>query len=324
MRAGFESARISRGRDRRADGHGIDTPRAQEHPEATDRHRMSRDFLGDGVGVRQPFQIVLAMTCVAALGPVSRVCAQAPGPVTVKPEAPHASPAGPTPAPAVARAQPKYIVVPTGTRLPLILHNAVSTRSAHRGDPVYLETIFPILADGRIAIPAGSYVSGEITEAKRPGRIHGKGEIRIKLDELILPNGYEASFNATPTDVGSGGNERVTGKEGTIEGDSNKRGDVRTVAQTTVAGSTIGAIAGRSGEAAGLGAGIGAAAGLAAILLTRGPDARLPRGTTLDVILGRPLYLLASKIHFTSPGQASSLAGPSGRQRSRGVRIPFL
>ncbi|HVB36583.1 MAG TPA: hypothetical protein VND42_05025, partial [Candidatus Acidoferrales bacterium] len=104
---------------------------------------------------------------------------------------------------------PKYFTVPSGTRLPLVLHNAVSTRSARPGDPLYLETLFPIVIDSRILIPAGSYVSGEVTEVKRPGRIHGRGEIRIKLDNLILPNGYQASFNASPTDAGTGGNESV-------------------------------------------------------------------------------------------------------------------
>lgn len=210
----------------------------------------------------------------------------------------------------------KYIQVPTGTRLPLVLHNAISTRSAHAGDAVYLETLFPIVINERILIPAGSYVSGEVTETKRPGRVKGKGEIAIKLDNLILPNGYQAQFNAVPTDAGTGGNESV-GKEGTIQGDTNKSGDVNTVAQDTVVGAGIGGLAGRDIKGVGIGSGIGAAAGLATILLTRGPEAELPRGTTLDVVLNHPLYLLSAKINFTSPGQASTLAGPPNRQQSR-------
>ena len=34
------------------------------------------------------------------------------------------------------------IEVPTGTHIPLVLHNAISTRSARPGDPIYLETLF--------------------------------------------------------------------------------------------------------------------------------------------------------------------------------------
>jgi len=218
---------------------------------------------------------------------------------------------------------PKYFTVPSGTRLPLVLHNAVSTRSARPGDPLYLETLFPIVIDSRILIPAGSYVSGEVTEVKRPGRIHGRGEIRIKLDNLILPNGYQASFNASPTDAGTGGNESV-GKEGVIKGDSNKGADAGTVLETTAAGAGLGGIVGQSARGAGIGAGAGAAAGLLAVLLTRGPEAELPRGTTLDVIMNRPLYLLSSKANFTTPGQASTLAGPPNRepQRRAGI-VPY-
>lgn len=214
----------------------------------------------------------------------------------------------------------KYLQVPSGTVLPLVLHNAISTRSAKAGDPVFLETVFPILIGGKITIPAGSYVSGEVTEAKRAGRVKGRAEIRIKLDNLILPNGYQARFDAIPRDAGTGGNESV-GKEGTVQGDSNKASDANTVVQTTMAGAGIGAIASRTGRGALIGTGAGAAAGLAAVLLTRGPDATLPRGTTLDVSLNRPLYLLAEKINFTSPGQASALPGPPNREPRRNTGI---
>lgn len=247
------------------------------------------------------------------------------GPITVKAQAQQAALVNATAPnkdnPGAANATSgKYLQVPAGTVLPLVLHNAISTRSAKSGDPVFLETLFPILVGGKITIPAGSYVSGEVTEAKRAGRVKGRAEIRIKLNNLILPNGYQASFDAIPRDAGTGGNEAV-GKEGTVQGDTNKAGDANTVAQTTIAGAGIGAIAGRSGRAAGMGAGIGAAAGLAAVLFTRGPEAELPRGTTLDVSLNRPLYLLAEKIDFTSPGQASTLPGPPNRQPQRNTGI---
>lgn len=269
-----------------------------------------------------------ALTILAlAIAPV--LCAQSANPpaTAAQSAAPaNASPAQPSStaaSPAQAPPMPKYFEVPSGTRLPLVLHNAISTRSAQPGDPVYLETLFPIVINSRILIPAGSYVSGEVTEAKRPGRVHGRGEIKIKLDNLILPNGYQASFNASPTDAGTGGNESI-GKEGTIKGDSNKAGDAGTVLETTAAGAGIGGIAGRSAEGAGIGAGAGAAAGLLAVLLTRGPEAELPRGTTLDVVMNRPLYLLSSKANFTSPGQSSTLAGPPNRepQRRAGI-IPY-
>ncbi len=90
------------------------------------------------------------------------------------------------------------LIVPTGTRLPLVLHNAVTTRNARPGDPVYLETLFPVVIKDRILIPAGTYVQGEIQEAKRPGKVKRPGEIRMRLNSMILPNGYTVDFNAVP------------------------------------------------------------------------------------------------------------------------------
>ncbi|MGB8540301.1 MAG: hypothetical protein WCD49_01570 [Candidatus Acidiferrales bacterium] len=210
--------------------------------------------------------------------------------------------------------------VPAGTHIPLVLHNAISTRSARPGDPVYFETLFPVMIDGHVVIPAGSYVSGEVSESKRPGRVKGRGELMIRLKTLILPNAYMVNLNAVPSNAGTGGNE-TTNNEGKIIGDSNKGGDVGTVAKTTAAGAGIGAIAGRGAEGAGIGAGVGAAAGLLAVLLTRGPEAELPRGSTVEAVLDRSIVLDADKVQFTSPGQASTLAGPPNREPARS--IPF-
>lgn len=237
-------------------------------------------------------------------------------------QTPEASSAQPSPAPAaVAKARPETLTVPLGTRLPLILHNAVTTRNAKPGDPVYLETLFPIVIQNRILIPAGSYVQGEITEAKRPGKVKGTGEIRMRLNTMILPNGYTVDFNAVPTNAGTGGNE-ATDPEGNIHGDTDKGTDVGTVVKSTGIGAGIGAIAGRSASGAGIGAGAGAAVGLATVLLTRGPELELPRGTTVDVILDRTVYLDSSKITFTDPGHSSTMPGPGNREPTRS-RSPF-
>src|SRR4029077_8438727 len=127
----------------------------------------------------------------------------------------------PAASPAHASVVKAQIRIPTGTILPLVLHNGISTRSAKIGDPVYFETLFPVMIDGKVAIPAGSYVSGEVTESVRPGRVKGRGELMIKLNTLILPNAYMVNLNAAPKDASTGGNETVD-SEGRIRGDSDK------------------------------------------------------------------------------------------------------
>ena len=290
---------------------------------------------------RESFRCILRMICAIAILAVPAFAQQdAPAPSTPIP-APQEAQAAPAPqdkpasaakdpAPADTRAEANPVVkpraakvtVPAGTRLPLVLHNAVTSRSNKPGDPIYLETLFPVLVDSKVVIPAGTYVSGEITEAKRPGRVKGRGELMVRLNTLIFPNGYSASFNAIPTGAGTGDNDSVE-KEGKIKGDTNKSGDAGTIIKSTGAGAGIGAIAAQSAKGAGIGAGIGAAVGLATVLLTRGPELELPRGTTLDIMLDRPLYLDADRVQFDGPGQASTLAGPPNRKPVRSTSFPY-
>ncbi len=248
---------------------------------------------------------------------------QAPAPpaAVVPSSAPASGPAKPADAAPPANKTIAKIQVPSGTHIPLVLHNSISTRSARPGDPVYFETLFPIMIDGKVVIPAGSYVSGEVTESKRPGRVKGRGELMIKLTTLILPNAYMVNLNAVPGNAGTGGNE-TTDSEGRIIGDSEKGHDVGTIAKTTAAGAGIGGVATQSGRGVGIGAAAGAAAGLAAVLLTRGPDAEMPRGSTVEAVIDRSIYLDADKVQFTGPGQASALAGPPNREPVRN-RDPF-
>ncbi len=221
----------------------------------------------------------------------------------------------------VAATKPVMLTVPSGTKLPLVLHNSITTRNAKPGDPVYLETLFPIVINNKILMPAGSYVQGEIVSTKRPGKVKGVGEMQLRLNTMILPNGYTVNFNAIPSNAGTGGNESVD-SEGNIKGDTDKSTDAGTILKGTAIGAGIGGIASRSAGGAGIGAAAGAAVGLMTVLLTRGPELELPRGTTLDVVIDRAVLLDASFITFTDPGHASTLPGPANREPTRS-RSPF-
>jgi len=234
-----------------------------------------------------------------------------------QPEGPQTSapaPVAPAPPPATAQGagSNEKILVPAGTRIGVVLENGISTRSAKPGDSVYLQTSFPITQNNRIVIPVGSYLRGELIDSKRPGKIKGKGEFRLRLNTLILPNGYTVNLNAAPRSADSGGKETMD-SEGKVTGPGGKGKDAGTIAQTTAAGAGIGAIASRSAKGAGIGGGIGAAAGLAAVLLSRGPEAELPRGSTMDIVLERELSLDASQIQFTTLGHAPGVVQPPMR-----------
>jgi hypothetical protein len=253
-----------------------------------------------GSGVRRSLILIAASLTVS----ISCAAQQPEGPQTGAP---------PPVAPAPKAAPPQVgssdrITVPSGTRVGVVLQNGISTRSAKPGDSVYLQTSFPITQNNRIVIPVGSYLRGQLLESKRPGKVKGRGEFRLRLDTLILPNGYTVSLNAAPRSADSGGKETMD-SEGKVTGPGGKGKDAGTIAETTATGAGIGAIA-HGVKGLGIGAGIGAAAGLAAVLLTRGPEAELPRGSTLDVVLEHDLTLEGSQIQFTNLGQGPSITPP--------------
>ena len=220
------------------------------------------------------------------------------------------------------------IIVPRGIRVPLVLINSVSTKNSAAGDLVYLESVYPVVVNGRILIPTGTYVSGKVTSVKRPGRIKGKGELFLRFENMILPNGTIRDFTARVGALDGRSPEGFDREEGKITSESNKGGDAGTVAQTTVAGTSVGAIAGAVGGRAGMGIGIGAAAGaaagLATVLASRGPEAVLEKGTQLDMVLDRDLYFTEAEIAFDDPlRRPGGNAGPGpdpnrNRSNSRG------
>ena len=193
---------------------------------------------------------------------------------------------------------PESYTVEAGTRIPLALVNSVSTKHSAAGDRLYLQTAFPIVVSGRVVIPPGSYVLGTVTQVKRPGRAKGRGELYLRFDSLTLPNGLTRDFRARADAIDADG--KMDRKEGSIRSEGNKGGDARSIAETAATGASVGGITGAAtghpGVGLGAGAGAGAAAGLFAVLLARGPDLVLAKGTTVEMVLDRPLRFTAREL----------------------------
>jgi len=225
---------------------------------------------------------------------------------------------------------PNTVEVEPGTHILLSMINSISTRQAAVGDRIYLETAFPVLSGNRIVIPQGSWVTGTITHVKRPGRMKGRGELQVRFDSITLPNGISRSFRSDLGALDSRSGEKLNREKGTITGAGNKKGDTETIAGTattgTIIGSGIGAAAGGIARGAGIGAGAGAAAGLLGVLLSRGPDAMLTKGSTIEMVLDRPLRFETSDLHFSSaPPHATQSEGstpPVSSSRGWTPRIP--
>jgi type IV secretion system protein VirB10 len=223
----------------------------------------------------------------------------------------------------------KEFVVDTGTRIPLSLINSITTKHAAPGDRIYLETVFPILVGGKIVIPPGSYVAGTVTDVKRPGRLKGRGEIYLRFDSLTLPNGVTRDFRARVGGLDGRASEELDRTEGKIKSEGNKGGDVRTIGEAAGVGASVGAIsgsvAGHPGMGVGIGAAAGAAAGLMGVLLSRGPEAILAKGTTLEMVLDRPISFGENELDTSAMNNRRPIGDgpgpmPSQRSQSPGLR----
>jgi hypothetical protein len=211
-----------------------------------------------------------------------------PEPARPEPER-HAAPPEPSP----------EFVIPAGTRIPLSLRNTVDTKHSHEGDHIYLQVAMPVAANDRIVIPQGSFVNGTLTVSKAAGKVKGKGELFIRFDSLMLPNGITRDFHSRLGSADANARGQVDG-EGNVTGERDSRGDVPAVATGTAVGASVGGIAGSAAGhtlgGVGIGAAAGAGAGLASVLLSKGPDVVLPQGTTLEMILDRDLHYTLAEL----------------------------
>jgi len=227
---------------------------------------------------------------------------------------PEAKPEGQPPVPA---AEERVYTVPEGTKIPLQLINSVSTKTAAIGDRVYLQTAFPVLSGGRIVIPPGSYVTGTVTQVKRGGRVKGRAELYVRFDALTLPNGVTRDFRAAVHTLDASNPGRVDRTEGKVEGETNKSGDAVKVGEAAGWGTMVGGVATRTGKGAGIGAAAGAAAGLVGVMLTRGPDAILERGSTVEMILDRTLKFEEPELEGLPPAAGRPAVVPPGRDSQK-------
>ena len=221
-------------------------------------------------------------------------------------------------------AREQGIIVPAGTRVPLVMVNSVSSKHSQPGDRVYLESVYPVVVDGRIVIPPGSNVSGTVTFSKRPGRIKGRGQLEIRVDQIILPNGVIRDLTGRPGMLDGRSPDSLDRETGRVKSEGTKGEDAGDIARTTPTGASLGTLVGLAGRRTGTGLGIGAAAGAAVgvtqVLLTRGPDAVLERGTHIEMLLEGDLRFSEHELQFNGYGRRTGGgvgAGPDPNRNDR-------
>jgi len=188
-----------------------------------------------------------------------------------------------------AGASGRQVTVPAGTTVLLHLKSPIDTHSARVGDGVYCETSFPVTMDNIMAIPAGTYVKGRITRVERSGRIKGRAELQVHFTTMIFPSGYTVDLPGSLQSTPGAEHSTVADNEGTVKANGQKGKDAGTVGKGAGIGAAVGGLGTGTLKGAGIGGGIGAGVGLIKVLATRGQEVRLPTGTSLEMVLQRPL-----------------------------------
>lgn len=173
--------------------------------------------------------------------------------------------------------------LPAGTEMVVRLQTDIEPGNQNSDHFAALIT-YPIFADGREVVPAGSRVEGDVRGSKK--------SIVLSPKYLYLPDGKRLDFNAAVSDIDRK-KLKAEEREGTIEQSGSKADAARQAAEIGMTGAGIGAMA--TGSAKGMG--IGAAIGVAAVLIGRkmagrgGSDSIIPAGTQLTLSLSRELDL---------------------------------
>jgi hypothetical protein len=208
------------------------------------------------------------------------------------------------PSASAPEAKQKTYTVPAGSKVLLSLKSGVNTKTARAGDGVYLISTFPVTVGSHVLIPSGVYVQGMIDSVERPGRVKGRAKLLMHFTTMIFPNGQVVGIPGSVDSLPGSGGPSVKGKEGTIEQAGSTGKDAADIARDGVIGATGGVIGGAASGSPGAGAAIGGLAGVAGglvyTLLTRGNEIVIPEGTSVEMVLQRPLVLEAAQLQGIS------------------------
>ncbi|NLV30687.1 MAG: hypothetical protein GXY47_05970 [Acidobacteria bacterium] len=151
-------------------------------------------------------------------------------------------------------------VLPRGTRITLQLNNTLGTRSSGEGDPFTAVVTTPVYHKGGIAVPKGSVVGGSVARVVRPGRLKGKAILDLQFRSISIPGRGEREIAALLVRIDAEGSPESSsgrGKEGAPP--SGAAGDAPRVGDR------------------------------GSVFSSEGRDLEIHRGSTLDILLERPL-----------------------------------
>lgn len=195
----------------------------------------------------------------------------------------------------------QVVYIPAGMTISAKLATSLSSGVARAGDVIMAKTTESINL-GNASIPAGSILTGQVTDASNGKYLGKSGKLGIKFTSLRTPDGGETPITAHITG-GVSKYSSSTGDSGEMLRGENAMSKVKKAAVATAIGAgagaalglAVGGIAGGSrgvGRGAWSGTAIGAGVGLAqSFLLRKGSEVNILQGEDIKIQLDAPANL---------------------------------
>jgi len=178
--------------------------------------------------------------------------------------------------PGAATAAPVWreVTIPAGTTLPIVLDTTVSSATSRVEEPVAAHLARAVTVGGVAVLPAGSRVSGVVTDATRSAKVKGRAHVGVRFNS-VTPTGDEERYEIQTTSIGR-------------TAPATKKQDAVKIGAPAAGGAIIGAIAGGK-KGALIGTAVGGGAGTGYVLATRGKEVQFAKGAPLTLKLSEPL-----------------------------------
>ena len=171
------------------------------------------------------------------------------------------------------------VTIPSNAIIGVRLGTSVSSETAEIEDRVEASVTRDVIADGHVAVPAGTRLLGSVNEVTRGGKFREKARLAVRFHTLVLADGTRAPVRVDAI---------------VREGDSPVRESATKVGVGAAGGAIIGGImGGRKGAL--LGGVAGAGAGAAATAAGERSVAALTAGSPLSVRLTAPVTVMIER-----------------------------
>jgi hypothetical protein len=171
------------------------------------------------------------------------------------------------------------VVLPAASVIGLQVETPLSSERARIEDRVEARVTRDVMANGRVAIPAGSRVLGSVTLVDKGGKLKERARLGIRFHTLVLADGTDVPLNT----------EQFFREGESPAGDSAKK-----IGGAAIGGAILGAILG-GGKGAAIGGTTGAAGGTAAVMAGDRNPATVAPGSIVSVRLSSPVTIQVEK-----------------------------